>query len=576
VAANRDIRGRFVATLVDQVSPAAKSIGGSLGGVGAALQKSGQSFNLLASSMGDATQLAGAFSPKLGELAQSLQNPELAAVKLAAAFWEAVGAMLAFAAATASDKIAQLGNLEAILGSAKAASELADVVDEISRKVPLAGDKIAQMAKSLALAGLRGKELRDMLETLAEVGSVSEEASGKLQALIEKMSALGHFDVNAKALKGTGISIQDVFKALSKNLGKSIPEIEALMKAGKISIEEGTRALQDAARAKFGPALEKQMLPLSVQFAKFKENLANLFEDIDIEPFLKGLQSVLSLFSESTSYGRALKTIVTGVFSGLFNAAAKVFPYVKAFLKGLISGFLYVYIALKPIGRLIGSIFGGTPSEALLTFFKILGYVVAAVAVVLGAVLAATFALVNVFVILGGAIWALIGYLVGLGAQLIGAVWGAISGTASALWDWAASAVQAGINFVQGLADGITNGASAVIGAALDVASGAIDAVKGALGISSPSKVMAEMGGHTASGFAEGLEGSAPTVKGAAEGMSSSAVSGAGKGAGAGGGASITIGDIIIQGVADAEGAKRGVLEALAEAFQPLGLEVGI
>ncbi len=575
MAASRDAQGRFVATLVDQVSPAAKSIQGSLGGTGSALQKSGQSFKLLSASMGDTAQLMGKFSPALGELAEALANPEVAVVKLAAAFWEAVGAVLAFAAATASAKIGELGALEAILGSAKAAGELADVVDEISRKVPLAGEKIAQMAKALALAGLRGKDLRDMLETLAEVGSVSEEASGKLQSLIEKMSALGHFDVNAKALKGTGISIQDVFKALSKNLGKSIPEIEALMKAGKISIEEGTRALQDAAKAKFGPALEKQMLPLTVQFAKFKENLANMFEDIDIEPFLKGLQSVLSLFSESTSYGRALKTIVTGVFSGLFNAVAKVFPYVKAFLKGLISGFLYVYIALKPVGKLIMSIFGGKPSDALLTFFKILGYVVAALAVVLAVVLGTMFAMANAFIFVAGAVFALIGYLVGLGAELLGGLWEALSGTVSALWDWVTEAVSAGANFVQGLADGITAGASAVIGAALSVATGAIDAVKGALGISSPSKVMMGMGEHTATGFAEGLEGSGPTVKGAAEGMSSSAVSGAGKGASGGGGNSVGPITINITG-GDAAGIKQSVLEALAEAFQPLGLEVGI
>jgi phage-related protein len=76
--------------------------------------------------------------------------------------------------------------------------------------------------------------------------------------------------------------------------------------------------------------------------------------------------------------------------------------------------------------------------------------------------------------------------------------------------DWGA----VGSNIVQGIADGIRNGAGAIADAARNAAKNALDAAKGFLGIQSPSKVMAEevglpMAQGLAAGFAGGMDGSA-------------------------------------------------------------------
>jgi hypothetical protein len=62
---------------------------------------------------------------------------------------------------------------------------------------------------------------------------------------------------------------------------------------------------------------------------------------------------------------------------------------------------------------------------------------------------------------------------------------------------------------MQGLINGILGAGPAVVGAMINVAKGAINAAKKILGIASPSKVFADIGGYTGEGFAEGVDDSA-------------------------------------------------------------------
>lgn len=63
-----------------------------------------------------------------------------------------------------------------------------------------------------------------------------------------------------------------------------------------------------------------------------------------------------------------------------------------------------------------------------------------------------------------------------------------------------------GLNLVQGFADGISAGRSAVINASASMAQAAIDAARSTLDINSPSKVFREIGAYTSEGFLLGME----------------------------------------------------------------------
>lgn len=63
----------------------------------------------------------------------------------------------------------------------------------------------------------------------------------------------------------------------------------------------------------------------------------------------------------------------------------------------------------------------------------------------------------------------------------------------------------AGRAFADGIAEGLKNGMGDVIGAAMTLANAAADAVKNEMGIASPSKVFARLGGFMAEGLSEGF-----------------------------------------------------------------------
>ena len=79
-------------------------------------------------------------------------------------------------------------------------------------------------------------------------------------------------------------------------------------------------------------------------------------------------------------------------------------------------------------------------------------------------------------------------------------------------------ALALGTNIVQGIADGISNGAGKIADAARGAASDAFEAAKKFLGIESPSKLMRDqIGLNFSKGIAGGIKDGIPEVIGASE-----------------------------------------------------------
>ena len=101
---------------------------------------------------------------------------------------------------------------------------------------------------------------------------------------------------------------------------------------------------------------------------------------------------------------------------------------------------------------------------------------------------------------------ALAGALIQNLPKILAAGWKLVKGLAKALWDHRDDLVEAGGDLIMGLVKGIGKMASEAWKAAVAVAKGIVDKVKGALGIHSPSKVMAqEVGQYIPAGVAVGI-----------------------------------------------------------------------
>jgi hypothetical protein len=160
--------------------------------------------------------------------------------------------------------------------------------------------------------------------------------------------------------------------------------------------------------------------------------------------------------------------------------------------------------------------------------------------------------------------------------------WGAVEKFLTDLPKLAGEAASALLN---GLANGIMNGQALIISAVQHLGGWVIGAVKKVLGIASPSKIMFEMGGMTAAGFAGGMAANENHVEAAGASMGGAAVSGvaSARGGGSGsGGTSVNMGGVVIHVGAGADMSPAGqsalkalFAEELSKLAEKIALQVG-
>ena len=108
--------------------------------------------------------------------------------------------------------------------------------------------------------------------------------------------------------------------------------------------------------------------------------------------------------------------------------------------------------------------------------------------------------------------------------KLVSAAWRLVKGLVKAIWDHREDMAQAGVDLILGLAKGIGRAASEAVQAAVKVAKGLLNSVKSALGIHSPSKVMAnEVGRYIPAGVGVGIMDNLKFVTDAASAIQSAA-----------------------------------------------------
>jgi TP901 family phage tail tape measure protein len=246
-------------------------------------------------------------------------------------------------------------------------------------------------------------------------------------------------------------------------------------------------------------------------------------------PLLGVYKTLNPLLEKFTAWMQANPAIVGGILklvvgAGLLMGAmgALLIPLGLMLAKGAILRFMFARLGLSfaNIGtavRLVGSAFtfGG----------QWLGAFGARVALYIPAILRFG----AVFLRLLGPIG-----LVITAATMLYQRWDDVVGGAKLLWADLTSAIgsglqavmgltsqffNAGANIIQGLVSGITSRIAAVRDAVGEVASSSIGWFKEKLGIHSPSRVFAELGGYVGEGAAQGIAGSSGLVRNAALGM---------------------------------------------------------
>lgn len=447
----------------------------------------------------------------------------------------AVGALTALGAKTAIDAAGFRENtviaFKALLGGQQAAEGLYEKVLDVADRVGLEKGQAVASIKKLISSGFDEAGAVAVLEAIANTSAVlGEGAASKLENFFTIMKSTGKFDL--ESLKKTGINVDSIYGRLAKTMGKTVDQVKALEKAGKLDASAVTKAVTDEVnKGGIGEALGNTFGRL---FGDVVGKFQRLFDKVDLEPIKNAFKAVLGALDGPA--GQKLRAGINKIFGGLFDAlfggadagrveaiigavadvvnmvgdaVVSAAPGIKAFLGGLVDGFTAVWPAIQAAGSamfwVIG-VLGKIPG-----FWKMVGYGIALVVgllIALTAILnAVAIAFVIAFVVPIAAVAAAIGWVVSLLADLwewldfgdiLSSIGSALSGFASMVWE-------AGAAIISGLVGGILSGASAVIDAIVGVARSAIDAAKSALGIASPSKVFEGLGAFTAEGFASGV-----------------------------------------------------------------------
>lgn len=427
-----------------------------------------------------------------------------------------------------------LAAFEAIDGTGTSAKRTLDSLRGMANGAGLPTEKLTEFYKELRLSGLAVEQVQDILNAGLDVSAVLGDQAGK--GLIEavkglrekgKLSAetLGH-------LKGAGIGDSDEFFQVltsmqgSASFGKTKQEIEKLLQDGKIDADTGTKAILEIVSNKLdhnGPlgSIAKEIggNSISGQLTGLKNQLNSVFAESAVTgPFIEALKSINKLLDPTTESGQKIRDTLGRAFQGVADWVSKIKPedieqflngairladavidLGSAFSNGLMKGLEPV---LKPFQQLTGD------SEGAQIALAAIGATVEWLAEFVGAAFGS---MISTFTLFPRKIAEI--------ASSIADVWDVIPKSWDELTDWFDSIdlFDIGQNIVDGLWDGIKDGWRWL----LESIEGLLDllpaAAKKALGIASPSKVFAEIGGFVGEGFAAGIGGENDNAREAVE-----------------------------------------------------------
>jgi len=517
----------------------------------------------------------GSANAELAEMTGGISAVIEVAVAAAAAIGVVVVAGMAMAIEAAEAKEKMIALFDALGEGKISGKQTVEMLNGLSEKIGIAKSELAPLTTEFMKMGVTGKEALESL-TLAAIsakalGGGTEAAAAAFMGLEKKIqlaAATGQKMKNPlKSMAEFGITVDDV----AAKMGVTSKVLASGLKAGTVDAAKFGEALQKAVIEKGAGPLEKMGASFENVKKMFMDNIGKMFEDIDVGPFLAQIKDLFSIFGQAKPSGQALKSGIGGFFKMVFDQATKVVPMVKHFFLDLIILGLKAYIGLKPIIKWFKEL---QQNKAVMDFFidnlKTVGNTLLVIGVVVGVIIA-------VVVALGVALFAVSIAIVQFGLYLLGLV----NGAAQTFQDWIASAATMAYDFVKGLVNGITSGAGMVVDAVKGLANGAKNAFKSALGINSPSKVMMEMGGHAASGVAEGLDAGASDVHVASSGLAAATTGGfasggggGGKASGGGGGATFEAGSIVINGAG--MGAMEITEEMLGMVWERMSLGAGV
>lgn len=237
-----------------------------------------------------------------------------------------------------------------MLGSAEKADALMAQLTETAAKTPFDMNSISNGAKQLLAYGTASDEVNDTLVRLGNIASGLSLPLNDLVYLYGTTQTQGRlFTQDVRQFMGRGIPLVD---ELSKSLGKSTDEINAMVSAGEIGFEDVRKVIENMTNegGQFYQLMERQSASLTGQISNVGDSIDTMFNEIGKalqEPLSDGISMVNTLVENYKTLGRVIGTLVS-VYGG-YNVALRVYNGLQkeGAIRNAIASFLKLQRAVR-------------------------------------------------------------------------------------------------------------------------------------------------------------------------------------------------------------------------------------
>ena len=251
----------------------------------------------------------------------------------------------------------------AVQGTAEEGEATFKQLDAIAGSFHMPAKQAHQLARDLMLQGLEDTKLigSSIEATAALMRTGQVQGAQKLQSIIEKSLASGHFDAgkglaggngdaaSGRALAGLGVHLPELLSDLAKRTGLSIGEVQAQLKAGKISTEVGVAALVDA----INTGVVGKAAAAKYDIRDFTTDVGNYFtrmvQDVDLAPLEQSLLGV----SSALGFVANRKDGVQGVFQTIIDWTGHAIEAATKFALDIEIAFLEAELSVMPLIKAI-------------------------------------------------------------------------------------------------------------------------------------------------------------------------------------------------------------------------------
>lgn len=422
-----------------------------------------------------------------------------------------------------------LKKLQILEGTQQGAEAAYAAIRKMADATGQANDVIFAMYTSFRKLGFSAQDALDLVAASLDVKAVGgDEAAAGLQRLFEKIKTSGEFKFDPREFLQAGLTKDEVAKQIQtfvqyKNM--SLAQIEKLMDEGKIQADIGMKAILQTVNenidkgAGLGSAGQGILgNSLAGQWQALKNALLDLVSNVDLSPLVnlikqfqealkspEALAAIADFKQAFTDLGPAFKQIFTpGNVHALIKMAEGFFQIAKAVGGGVVKALLAFFGPLRDIINLSDDSSGGWAKT--IHGFELLGSAIGSVIAILGyGIGAVVFLIAWIFEIIYEIGQAIGNFFANTLPGWVSGGWNAIKNAFQAVIDWFAGLPATFANLGQAIIDALTgtltNGAKLPADAMKAVGEGLTTAYKQAMKISSPSKVMMELGEQTIAGL---------------------------------------------------------------------------